>query len=86
MSDEPYKACVTYTDFKDLITARYKKKHTTRFYRKRLAGLQRKGTESIEKFSDRIKAINVHTYELTNYAAKNTVIRYEAGQRALDTF
>jgi hypothetical protein len=76
MSDEPCKACVLYTDFKDLLTARYKKKHTTRFYREKLVGLQKMETEFIEEYSDRIKAINVHTYELTSDAANNTVIKY----------
>ena len=86
ISDETAKNATTYNAFKKILVNRFKPKNTERFYREQLSNIKKKDSESIEEFSDRIKSINVKTYELTENADKNEIIKKEADNRALDSF
>jgi hypothetical protein len=45
-----------------------------------------KRDEYIEVFAERIRSTNSKTYQLTDNADVNAAFKYEADQRALDTF
>jgi hypothetical protein len=57
-----------------------------RFYREKLRHLQLQNREDIEQFADRIRQVNAHTYTLTDKPERDAAIKFEADQRALDTF
>jgi Retrotransposon gag protein/Zinc knuckle len=85
-SDPKCRAADTYHAFKTAMCDRYRKKETTRFYREQLLSLKKKDSETVEDFADRIKVINVKTYQLGDSAERNEVILEEADQRGLDAF
>lgn len=85
-SDDTARSTESYDEFKKLLTDRFKKKTTPRFYREQLSNIKIKDNEDIEQFADRIRNINSHTYVLTDNAQQNISIKYEADQRALDAF
>lgn len=65
---------------------RYRKQNSARFHREKLNSLVQKPNESVESFSDRIRLVNVQTYELTGVAAADKEILREAENRLLDVF
>jgi hypothetical protein len=62
------------------------KKNTTRYYREFLSFITIQRDEDIEVFADRIRSTNSKIYLLTDNADVNAAFKYEADQRALDTF
>jgi hypothetical protein len=85
-SDDTVASANNYDDFKKLLSDRFKQKNTPRFYREKLGHLRLQEKEDKEPFADRIRQVNAHTYTLTDNADQNSAIRFEADQRALDTF
>jgi hypothetical protein len=85
-SDDDASAAGTYAEFEALAIARYKSKSTARYHRELLTYMKIKSDEDIEEFADRIRATNSHTYTLGADKSKNEATKFEADQRALDTF
>jgi flavodoxin len=85
-TDMTAKEVKSYDEFKKIMIDRFKCKNTARYYRELLNLIQIQSDESIEQYADRIRAINIHTYELTDNNDKNEAVKYEADQRALDSF
>ena len=54
----------TYNEAKIALYNRFKTKNTVRFYRTQLLTLRMDKDESVEAFTDKIRKINYHTYEL----------------------
>lgn len=74
-----------YDELKSILIDRYKLKFEARYYRQLLHAIKIKDHESIEEFADRIRSINIHTYE---HKSDNTgkLLQRLADERALDSF
>lgn len=83
---EALRNAVTFRELEQGLLQRYKKQNSARFFREKLASLVKKSNESMEEFADRIRRVNVNTYELGNSDEANRVLLQEAEQRALDAF
>ncbi|XP_046384964.1 uncharacterized protein LOC124155290 [Ischnura elegans] len=75
-----------YEELKELLLQRYRSKRSARFYREMLINIRMSPGEDIETFADRIRKINSQTYEIDGAAEHVAATRFEADQRALDTF
>lgn len=76
----------TFAEFKEGLLNNYKNLNSTRHFREQLSMIKQLNKESVTHFADRIKKINVYTYELTSNDVANRVILQEAECRALDAF
>lgn len=85
-SKEEVREAETYRQFKEELLARYRSKKSTRFYREVLTTIKKSQGEDIEAFADRIRKINARTYATGGAPEYVASQRYEADQRALDTF
>jgi hypothetical protein len=85
-SDLAAREAATYEELKDILINRFKKKTTDRYYRELLTLVRIKDGEEIEHFADRIKELNSHTFELGDSVSDNLIRKYEADNRAIDSF
>lgn len=76
----------TFEEFQTGLIKRYKGQNSCRFYREQLAVLRQRTNEPLDVFADRVRKLNVNTYDLTGHDETNKVILHEAEQRGLDAF
>lgn len=72
--------------FKQELCKRYKNLSSDRYLREQLSVAKQRQNESVVAFADRIRALNVRTYQLTNCEESNVIILREAENRVLDAF
>jgi hypothetical protein len=85
-SKEECREAKTYTDLREQLLLRYRMKRSARFFRELLTNMRRGAREGIEAFADRVRRVNVNTYDAGGSAEYAAATRFEADQRALDAF
>lgn len=83
---EELRNALTFEQLKQGLLKRFKKQNSCRFYREQLNTMTQRYNETLESFVDRIRKININTYQLTDSDEANKYILQEAENRALDTF
>lgn len=84
--NENLRNALTFEELRKGLLQRFKGQNSCRFFREQLSVLRQRHNEPLESFVDRIRKVNVNTYQLTNNDEANRVILQEAENRSLDTF
>lgn len=83
---EELKNATTLDTFKQVLCKKYKSQNSGRLFREQLSVVKQRQNESLIAFTDRLRTLNVYTYQLTNSEESNVIVLREAENRALDAF
>lgn len=84
--NEELRNALTFDELKTGLLKRFQRQNSTRFYREKLNTISQRQNETLDSYVDRIRKVNINTYQLTDNDMVNKVILQEAESRALDTF